>query len=188
MNTAIRTIIQQIDTTSPDFWMFLHTFIFIGIIYTPILYTQSFNGLQFIGGIYWIIFFAINYILYHLYQYQLSRKAKASGTIRIDKKTYKIYYTDNTITVTQNIESRIHSPINLENYGTIKKLKPLLLTWVQAGFIAEMSEQQLYKFINKLETTENCEDYELWNTLIENNPNSNTFETIARQQKVIESV
>ena len=185
-NTA--PLLRDFKDEDPTFyWMFIHMILF-SLLVAVISLIDVFLKSYFYGvlALYWPIVFILNKVRLDIYKYKLRKRSDSRSIVITDDEKYVLYHIDTEVILIQPWKTRMLSMINKTQFGTNIRLQPYLFTWLMDGLVIKMSEKKFYeciKSLNKVDT-----ETELWKQILQNSTDSDVFESIIREQRVIECI
>ncbi len=175
-----------------DYWLTTHNFLFLGLMAIfgvgGQLVGWTYGGL--IGFAYWVFFFGVNKSAYEWCRYNTRSGARAMTEFNHGDSQYEIYYseTDDCFVGFQPLVDHFSHP-DMRFYGTPIFIGPMIFAWIQKGTMMKMTDGEFYSFIQNMgDSGLYEEEYELWESVIENSTEPQVFESVVKRGRALESL
>ena len=175
-----------------DYWLTTHNVFFLGLMTIfgvgGQLIGWTYGGIT--GFAYWVFFFGLNKSAYEWCRHRTRNGAKSMTTFEHGDSQYEIYYSaeEECFVGFQPLVDHFLHP-DMRFYGTPVFIGPMIFAWVQEGTMMRMTEGEFYSFVQNLDDSGLYEEeYELWESVIENSTEPQVFAGVVKRGRALDSL
>lgn len=186
-------LIQLFTANKPaEYWLILHSVILGGFLILLNTLFQSDFILKLVLTLYFVLFVGVNLLNYIQIRLQLTEDFVKSHISVTTRMKYTVYYNESakTVIIIPSLWSYLLKYPDIQAYSTSLTMYPLYFTWIQHGKVLQLSEQNFYQTLKRLDKIQESL-VEVENSVAKElmeNEDSEAFERLIREQIVIDKL